>query len=376
MPSWGQVLRELADLRNAGHQAAWDQVRRKYLAQCFQHTKRATILYATKWTSQDPEVPPDAISIAYEDMQGFMETIHGVKEKQLDLILHSPGGSLEAAEAIVTYLRSQFDHIRVIVPHAAMSAATMLACAADRIVMGRHSFLGPIDPQFILQTPLGRRAIPGQALLAQFRWAQAECQDPKKLAAWVPMLNQYGPELLVTAEQLSALSETLVARWLASYMFRGQQDAATRAADVAKWLAQHANFASHSRHLGMDELQAHGLSAIDALEADAAAQDAFLSVYHATTHTFDGTSAVKIIENHNGKAFIKQVAKIAVAAQMQPKPAPPAQPTQPAAQPGGGGGGAPTQPPFKKKPTASFLGPLMTCVARVRACFGHSRAVG
>ena len=67
----------------------------------------------------------------------------------LDLILHTPGGFPEAAESIVKYLRSKFStNIRVIVPHLSMSAGTMIACAGKEIVMGKHSSLGPIDPQF------------------------------------------------------------------------------------------------------------------------------------------------------------------------------------------------------------------------------------
>ncbi|MFQ5800046.1 MAG: hypothetical protein ACE5H0_15320 [Bacteroidota bacterium] len=75
-------------------------------------------------------------------------------------------------------MRSKFDDIRVIVPQGAMSAATMLTCSANRIVMGKHSFLGPIDPQIILQTPLGNQAVPAHAILDQFRKAQEECKNP------------------------------------------------------------------------------------------------------------------------------------------------------------------------------------------------------
>jgi len=67
--------------------------------------------------------------------------------------LHSPGGSIEAAEAIVTYLRSKFAHIRAIVPHSAMSAATMIAMACDEIVMGKHSFLGLSTHSSLADTP-------------------------------------------------------------------------------------------------------------------------------------------------------------------------------------------------------------------------------
>src|SRR5438874_430873 len=139
MPSWGGILKELGETKAPDDKPDFDKVRRKYLALHYQRSKRATILYATKWTDVDPEVPPNAVAVADGDMQGFMEACYEVEEKQLDLILHSPGGSLEAAEAIVDYLRARFDHIRVIVPHAAMSAATIIACAADEILMGEHS---------------------------------------------------------------------------------------------------------------------------------------------------------------------------------------------------------------------------------------------
>ena len=125
-----------------------------------------------------------------------MEALYGIPETKLDLIVHSPGGSPEAAEAIVIYLRSKFEHIRVFVPHMAMSAATMIACAADEVVMGKHSFIGPIDPQLQLQTGLGVRLVPAQAIVDQFAQAVLECQDATKIRAWLPMLTQYGPDLL------------------------------------------------------------------------------------------------------------------------------------------------------------------------------------
>lgn len=94
-------------------------------------------------------------SITNEDLSGLMEVVHGLTGPNLDLILHSPGGSPAAAEALVKYIRSKFDHVRVIVPQMAMSAATMISCSANSIVMGKHSFLGPIDPQFLLPTGVG-----------------------------------------------------------------------------------------------------------------------------------------------------------------------------------------------------------------------------
>ena len=78
----------------------------------------------------------------------------------------------------------------MIVLQLAMSAATMVACTADEIVLGKHSFLGHTDPQILLQMSLGMRAVPTQAVLDQFDRAQRECADPAKLSAWLPMLGQ------------------------------------------------------------------------------------------------------------------------------------------------------------------------------------------
>src|SRR2546428_10966572 len=95
----------------------------------------------------------------------------------------------------------------VIIPQLAMSAATMIACAADEIALGKHSFLGPIDPQLILTTPVGQRLVPAENILEQFERAKQECRDPAKLGAWLPMLNQYGPDLIITCERAKALSK-------------------------------------------------------------------------------------------------------------------------------------------------------------------------
>jgi len=64
---------------------------------------------------------------------------------------------------------------------------------------------------------------------------------------------------------------------------------------------------------------------IEDLEDDQEFQDLILSVFHATTHTFNGTNAVKIIENHNGKAFVKQQQAILIQ-QSPPPPKPPVEP--------------------------------------------------
>jgi len=321
MPSWDQVLEELGKTADAKGKLDCDRVRRKYLSSVANTTGRCTILYASKFTSPSA-VNPAILMVSDEDIQGLMTVIHGLPGTKLDLILHSPGGSLSAVESFVYYLRSKFDHIRVIVPQLAMSAATMIACAADEILMGKHSFLGPIDPQFVLATSLGQRMVPAQAILAQFDRAKKECQDPTMLGAWMPMLSQYGPDLLVQCQNASDMSRGMVEDWLARYMFRDDKEAAGKAATIAEWLSTHEEHKSHARHISRDELEAKGLN-IKPLEKNQNIQDLFLSIFHATTLTFDHTHAVKIIENHMGKAFVKASAPVPVPFPLPPGRVPP-----------------------------------------------------
>ena len=299
MPIWSEILTEL------GKPPDFDGVRRKYLLELHRHSGRSVVLYASGWL-QKPDAPPALTSIGDEDMQALMEVSHGLEGNRLDLILHSPGGSPKAAEAIVAYLRSRFSHVRVIVPQLAMSAATMIACAADEIVLGKHSFLGPTDPQILLQTSLGARAVPAQAVLDQFDRAQRECADPAKLPAWLPMLGQYGPDLLVQCESALDMSRELVKTWLETYMFKGLSDRSERAESVSEWLADHKHFKSHARHIPRTKVEDRRL-VVSRLEGDQVFQDFALSVFHSVTHTFAGTPAVKIIENHTGRAFIQSL---------------------------------------------------------------------
>lgn len=322
MPAWGELLKEL---NKRSSPTKYDDLRREYLAKLYQKTGRNIILYATNWTRLS-QAHPGLLSIVEEDIQGFMEVVHGLSGSKLDLIISSPGGSPEATEAIVSYLRAKFDDIRVVIPQSAMSAATMLACAGNKIVMGRHSSIGPIDPQMIVPTPFGPMFVPAQAVLDQFNMAKSECaKDPRNYGVWLPMLGQYGPALLIQCSNAIELSKELVYEWLKAYMFAGRNDAEALAAEVSKELTQ-GQFRSHGRHINKDRAKEMGLI-IEDLEADQDFQDLVLSVFHATTHTFDGTPAVKIIENHNGRAFLK-----ALKSPGPVYPPPPAIPTPPSAQ--------------------------------------------
>ena len=65
----------------------------------------------------------------------------------IDLIRHTPGGPVLAAEQIAKALIERKGKVTAFIPHYAMSGGTLMALAADEIVMDRNAVLGPVDPQ-------------------------------------------------------------------------------------------------------------------------------------------------------------------------------------------------------------------------------------
>ena len=302
MPTRDQIQQELAKL------GAQDVLRRRYLKGLADYTKNDTVLYATAFSSNKlPGIPGYILSITQQDIQGFMSALNGLSGKSLDLILHSPGGSLEAADQIVQYLRSKFDRIRAIVPQNAMSAATMIACACDEIVMGKHSAIGPIDPQITFPTQTGHFTAPAHAILAEFNQARADIiADPRTAPLWVNKINTYPAGFLNICRDTIQLAEDKVADWLEKFMFKGDADAQQKARTAAKWLADASNHKTHGRPISLQQAQTIGLKVVP-LESDQTLQEHVLSVFHSTVLTFESSNCMKLIENHNGKGWFLNV---------------------------------------------------------------------
>lgn len=172
MPAWGELLKELQPHTTADGLdvpgLTLDELRTKYICKLSKKTGRNVIAYYSGWLKPGKT---QNVDINDSDITGFMNAINGLDcTKGLDLILHSPGGNPTATEGIVKYLHSKFgDDIRVIVPQMAMSAGTMLACASKTILMGKHSCLGPIDPQY--------GGVPAHNIVTEFREAKSDLDN-------------------------------------------------------------------------------------------------------------------------------------------------------------------------------------------------------
>ena len=87
----------------------------------------------------------------YIDINDSEQVLRAIKmtdpDVPIDLIVHTPGGLVLAAEQIAFALQRHQAKVTVFVPHYAMSGGTLIALAADEIVMDENAVLGPVDPQ-------------------------------------------------------------------------------------------------------------------------------------------------------------------------------------------------------------------------------------
>ncbi|MDI3316131.1 MAG: hypothetical protein QJR14_00620 [Bacillota bacterium] len=87
----------------------------------------------------------------YIDIDDSEAVLRAIKltpdEMPLDIVMHTPGGLVLAAEQIAHALVRRSGPVTVFIPHYAMSGGTLLALAADEIVMDENAVLGPVDPQ-------------------------------------------------------------------------------------------------------------------------------------------------------------------------------------------------------------------------------------
>jgi serine dehydrogenase proteinase len=339
MPIWTDIRLEIEreqarDPANAG--SAQDRVRRGHLQALESVVGHPAVVYATDFTNEAKPRTLDT-TITANDKDGWVEVTRNLPDGPLDLIIHSPGGSPFVAEWIVDFLRARFGPIRAIVPHSAKSAAAMIALSCDELLMDDVGELGPIDPQMVLVRDQQTVSSPAQAIKDQFATAKSEIQNsPGVLAAWMPILRQYGPSLLTECDNAISLSTALVQRWLEAYMFEGEVDAPQKAKSIADWVGDHNNFKAHARQIGVRELHDHGVKVRD-MRTDpevTALRDPIWRVWSCYRRTFDLTGAYKILENSLGEAFIRQFQQQIVQIQGPGGPSPNAPQRLPAVIPG------------------------------------------
>jgi len=297
MPDFHEIAVEIQGLAN---ESASDAIRKKYTKQLFNITGRNVILYYSAWQQKCGNNLP--VEINDLDMSGFMSVIHGLdKSKGVDLILHTPGGSLDATDAIGKYLKKVFDNdIRVIVPHLAMSGGMLLSFAAKEILMGSHSSLGPTDPLVF--------GLPAHGVVNEFNRAMNDVQnDPRTIEVWKHIIVKYSPALIGECQNAIAWSDEIATCWLKEGMFAEGDplESGKIIENIVKEFWDHNKTKSHGRHFMIDQCRALELK-VTPLEENETLQDAVLSVHHACIYALGGNNPniIKMIENHLGKTHV------------------------------------------------------------------------
>jgi Serine dehydrogenase proteinase len=179
-----------------------------------------------------------------EDILAFADLLHHVpQDAHIDLMLHTIGGDTDVTEKFAGMLWSRIGKtgtLRVIVPDYAKSAGTLLALAADEIVMSDTSELGPIDPQVVRRTSSGSMTIAVQHHLDAHQQARSALtsnpDDPVAQAEF----ESFDPATIVAYKAVVDRARALSDKHLSQGMFRRGDGGAYTAIthnllDTQKW---------------------------------------------------------------------------------------------------------------------------------------------
>lgn len=306
MTSWQDIQKEILSSKSKDKPFGdYDGVRRAKYQLIKQITDRPLLIYASAF--HHPIKANQAgplLSIDLSDKDGFYEIIRNINSQEIDIFLHSPGGSAEATESIVKMLRPRFKFIRFIVTGSAKSAATMFALSGNNILMDSSAELGPIDPQVRVR---GRYS-PAGSILEMFDRATKELsKNPSQLPVWIPILQEFAPALLVECDNYISLSKKLVKEWLIEFMFNSEKNAKNKAKKIADYLTNEKNTLSHARRIDFKQLQNLGVKVelIENLEENF--QDAIRQLHLVIMATLENTGAIKIFENSEGSVRILSI---------------------------------------------------------------------
>jgi hypothetical protein len=229
------------------------------------------------------------------------------RKKGLDLFIHTQGGDGQATESLIDYIREMFGtDVRAFVPQIAMSAGTILALSCKEIWMGKHSNLGPVDPQI--------NGFPAYGVIAEVERAYAEITaDNNRAWIWNPILGNYTPSFLQQCHWATEEVRGLVTGVLTSNMLSAlpEPERTRKANKIFEYLAELGSNKGHGKHLHHKELENAGLT-IKMLEdkTQKTLQDLVLTVHHCYMYTLSNTAALKIIENHIGRRYVKIVQNV------------------------------------------------------------------
>lgn len=294
---WYNFINELAGTPNP--QVDLYGIRRGCYTDIERLRSRPLLVYAVKFPDAHPQAP---ILIDLQDVDGFTDlvgTVDGAKE--VDVLVHSPGGSAEVTERIVGLLRSKFDKVTFLIPHSAFSPATMLALSGNEVILHPSASLGPIDPQI--------NGIPARSIRRGFDKVRDLLKEegPEALPAYIPLIEKHSLELLELCDDFLKLSKELVSEWLQKYMFEDDDSKQETIKTAVDFFSDYDQHKTHSRPLTFDRVKDLGLKiAVAEGELRTLMREA-----HILLNGFMSVSPfVKLYENNRGLSWGRQFQQV------------------------------------------------------------------
>src|SRR5450759_328535 len=175
-----------------------------------------------------PRSTASATASAWETVKTTVPLALTPADMPIDLVLHTPGGLVLASDQIAYALKRHPGRVTVIVPHYAMSGGTLVALAADEILMDPDAVLGPVDPQ--LGNPL-RGAWPAASILAALEQPNPNRDDETLILGDIArkaIVQVRETVVDLVRDRMPAEAETLATtlsegRWTHDYPIRREQ---------------------------------------------------------------------------------------------------------------------------------------------------------
>ena len=255
------------------------------LANIHQLTGRNVILYYSGWLEKPEQTRGKRgdFFLNENDVQSLKANISPMNPANgLDLILHTPGGSITATKAIVEHLHTVFGtDIRAIIRGRALSAGTMIVCACRTLFMSADASLGAFDPQ------LERRSLKE---VAERLRSFGEVTGLSRSGLW--------DSVIADCEKISTRVEEMVGEWLCAGMFQDAPDNQAIANQIVAQLTDHTQ--PHKRHISFEQARQMNL-AVFPLEAESELFKMVDRLFYSAYQTVrDSQSVQKIIANHLG----------------------------------------------------------------------------
>lgn len=265
-------------------------------------TKRPLLAYASKFLDAPQQAP---VFIDQSDVDGFTDLVEATRDaEEVSLLIHSPGGSPEAAERIVGLLRGRFKRVFFLVPHSAFSAATMLALSGNEIIMHPSACLGPIDPQI--------NGIPARSIRRGFDKVRDLLSEegPEALPAYLPLIEKHSLEILEICDDSLGLSKELATEWLLRYMFEGDNSKRAVIERAVDFFSDYDSHKTHGRPLTYEKIKDLELKVS---VADGEVRELLREAHILLSGFFSISPFVKVYENSKGLSWGRQFHQIVTA---------------------------------------------------------------